>query len=270
MLNVMWRKENSHDADFDRGSARELFEKAGITSELIIANLRRIDTRHERHSLLKQQADFEKAHEREIADQQARRVRLQNYIARMQTEIAEGDLRIRDLEGKLERCVAAKSDQYSDGHESRESRQLGEEIQRLLPQIRQLRIALKEEEDIEHDPPNAWPRMEQRPAALARAVRYELARKNVGRSKEKTAELKSILAAAQKRCKLLERQLIGVEKRRQDLARRQEELAPQRLLPENFVIIKKIQPTNDERMKEDAKSFGFGPNDPGYRITTGR
>jgi hypothetical protein len=113
-----------------------------------------------------------------------------------------------------------------------------------------------------------WGNVQDSPAKLEQQTRAMLADKKVNYSKERRAELERCLSAAERATAECRRQLADLKAESGKINKRLLELAAEKLLPENFAIIR-AKPNHDDRMKQHAGQFGYGRNDSGVRAGTG-
>lgn len=248
---------NGGRSSFDPAAARELIEKHGITPEIAAANFNRLHEPHKRSELLQQRDEVDGNLVKARARLEDRQTEIDAMMKEWQSERQQLELAIRDLEMKHGSIVTAEGDQYATSIESREAVELNQELQSIHPKIAQLKIQLDEEHSSLGDSPGLLPSADRRPARLSAYLRAKLNDKRLGLSAERKKELKGAIKSADRRCKELELRLIKLEKRRQQIERRQREIAPERLKPQNFKVIREIEPSADEQKKAHARQFSM-------------
>ena len=243
--------------EYDRKSAIELCHRHGITADIATRNWQLLDKRFAWSELLQTAPEVARQLQQKTERLEARQGEIDAAVKAWKEERMAIEVEIRNLEHASTTCMVAESELLASGAEHPESLRLGEELQhKVHPRINWLQKALSDRWDFNIDIEHSWPRLDDRPAALARAIRNALKQKNSARSADKTSMLRRTLKIAESRVKKLERELIDLEKRRRTIMAKQEELAQERLKPENFEVIRKLSKSNMDRMRENARHLG--------------
>lgn len=169
----------------------------------------------------------------------------------------ERDAAARDAAARLaEDARGARSELWATGHVSDAEKSATQELAVANSEIKRLQQMLN---------PNRHPStsgqfsamLPGEPAAFASQVRAELGDKRASHSKEKVAQLREQLAAAERGTTECKKLLTAAEKRRAEINSRLENFTAEKLKPENFRF-ERARLTQDQAAKKLAIERGWG------------
>lgn len=161
-----------------------------------------------------------------------------------------------------EKALAAQGNLIADAEVTAEERALGAKQSELNAEIGKLidatnpRLSSVDRMGRALNVGSDWASIQQFPALLAEQTRHALADETVGYSKDRRAELKSQLAAAERAVAESEKKLTRLTKQAVEINKKQVKLNDAKLLPESFRLVR-ATPTRLDRQKRHAREMGF-------------